>query len=169
MYSWFFLAQFDIKVLRYAELSDFFLASLKEPFTWVLAVLALVVVLSDNATSRRAQSAKLPAFLRWYGSKRYRQVNYLVAGFLVIAFMWFLATLNAEEIREGGGDTFVVKLSDDSPPKRRVLLGTTVKYLFLFDRSSGQIEMHPHENVLTLTRNHAVADKQSSTPSAQEN
>ena len=36
VYSWTFLNAFGINVFRYAEMSDFLLASLKEPVTWVL-------------------------------------------------------------------------------------------------------------------------------------
>ena len=44
VYSWAFLRAFGINVFRYAEISDFLLASLKEPFTWFLAIFAVILV-----------------------------------------------------------------------------------------------------------------------------
>ncbi|MDH3908826.1 MAG: hypothetical protein OEU83_07330, partial [Gammaproteobacteria bacterium] len=39
-YSWAYLRRFGINVFNYAQISDFLLASLREPFTWVLVILA---------------------------------------------------------------------------------------------------------------------------------
>ncbi|MGI9225435.1 MAG: hypothetical protein ACR2QX_13205, partial [Woeseiaceae bacterium] len=52
-YSWAFLRRFGINVFNYAQISDFLLVSLKEPFTWGLVILAIVLVMLDNASSRR--------------------------------------------------------------------------------------------------------------------
>ena len=41
-WSWAFLRRFGIDVFDYAQISDFLLASLKEPFTWVLATYRLI-------------------------------------------------------------------------------------------------------------------------------
>ena len=43
-YSWAFLRHFGINVFNYAQISDFLLASLKEPFTWGWVAVALVLV-----------------------------------------------------------------------------------------------------------------------------
>ena len=50
-WSWAFLQSFGINVFNYSQISDFLLASLKEPFTWGLVVIAVLLVVSDNATS----------------------------------------------------------------------------------------------------------------------
>lgn len=42
-----------INFFNYAQISDFLLASLKEPFTWVYVALGILLVLGDNAISRR--------------------------------------------------------------------------------------------------------------------
>ena len=72
VFSWDFLRIFNINVFRYAEISDFLLASLKEPFTWLLAVVAVALVLFDNAMSRRVEARGPGRFFRWYGTSRYR-------------------------------------------------------------------------------------------------
>ena len=152
VYSWTFLRAFGINVFRYAELSDFFLASLKEPFTWVLAILAVTLVLFDNAMSRRVQAKGPGRFVRWYGSERYRQLNYLVSVLLVIFFLFVYATENERKIRDGEGEVVNVHLADGSPPKQQIMLGTTVKFVFLYDHVGERVDMHPHESILMITK-----------------
>ena len=45
-WSWAYLRVFGINVFNYAQVTDFLIASLKEPFTWVLVVLAILMVSS---------------------------------------------------------------------------------------------------------------------------
>ena len=152
VYSWAFLHAFGINVFRYAEISDFLLASLKEPFTWILAVLAVALVLFDNTMSRRVQARAPGRLIRWYGSERYRQINYLVLVFLVAFFLLTFATVNERNIRDGKAEAVHVFLTDGSPPKRLIMLGTTAKYVFLFDHVEERLDMHPHESILTITK-----------------
>lgn len=75
-YSWAFLRQFGINVFNYAQISDFLLASLKEPVTWALVLLAVVLVQLDNAASRRyGRRENRSRWLAWYGTPRYRSAN----------------------------------------------------------------------------------------------
>ena len=152
VYSWAFLRTFGINVFRYAEMSDFLLASLKEPFTWVLAVLAVTLVLFDNAMSRRVQARGPGRFVRWYGSDRYRHVNYLASVILVIFFLLAHASMNERNIRNGEGEVVGVHLADGSPPKQLIMLGTTIKYVFLYDHVDERVDMHPHESILMITK-----------------
>ena len=97
-YSWAFLRPFGINMLQYAEISDFLLASIKEPLTWVLALIAVVVIQLDNFMSSRVQSLKSGPYSRWYGSwygsDRYRQLNYLVFVLLAAAFLFSYAGIH---------------------------------------------------------------------------
>lgn len=152
VYSWAFLRAFGVNVLRYAEVSDFLLASLKEPFTWILAILIVVSVLSDNAMSRRVQARGPGRFTRWYGSDRYRQINYLLSLAVVIGLLFLFATENAKKIRDGDAEIVRVSLADGSSPKQLIMLGTTAKYVFLYDDLDGRVDMHPHESILTISK-----------------
>lgn len=151
VYSWAFLREFGIDVFLYAEISDFFLASLKEPFTWLVSILAVGLVLFDNGMSRRAQRRPPHRLLRWYGSEGYRRINYLVMVLLIGLFLFVLAVRQADEIRAGTGDTITLKLGDGSGPQRIVLLGTTGKFLFGYDRPAGLVRIHPHESIQTIS------------------
>ena len=54
-YSWAFLRRFGINVFNYAQISDFLLVSLKEPFTWALVILAIVLVMLTTMEPRMAE------------------------------------------------------------------------------------------------------------------
>ena len=87
-YAWAFLREFGINVFNYSQISDFLLASLKEPLTWALVVLAVGLVLLDNASSRRVERKGPSKWLRWYGSPRYRFINNFAAIYIVLTFIF---------------------------------------------------------------------------------
>lgn len=151
IHSWAYLRPFGINVLQYSEISDFLLASLKEPLTWLLAALAFVLVQLDNAMSRRVEAKGASRWTHWYGTAGYRQINNPVAVIMIVLFLWILADFQHQNVRDGGGELFEVVLADGSPPAERVLLGTTVQFVFLYDRQSERVFIHPNENVLTLS------------------
>jgi hypothetical protein len=152
VYSWAFLRAFGINVFRYAEISDFLLASLKEPFTWLLAILAVILIIFDNAMSLRIQRRGPSRFFRWYGSERYRQVNYLASAFLVVVLLLSYATVKERGIRDGEGEIVSVHLTDASPPKQLVMLGTTARFVFLYDPVAERVDIHPNESILMITK-----------------
>jgi hypothetical protein len=78
-YSWAYLRRFGINVFNYAQISDFLLASLKEPFTWVLVILAIFLVLLDNRSSHRVERKNPRKWIAWYASPRYRFINNFAA------------------------------------------------------------------------------------------
>ncbi len=152
VYSWAFFRKFNINVFRYADVSDFILASLKEPITWFLTILAIVLVTLDNAMSHRTQRRNPGRLFRWYGSERYRQINYLGSVVLIIVFLLTYASVKERDIRDGEGEIVSVYLTDASPAKQLVLLGTTGRFVFLFDHVSERVDIHPQENILTIEK-----------------
>lgn len=152
VYSWAFLRGFGINVFRYAEISDFLLASMKEPFTWFLAILAVMLVAFDNRMSLRVQRRGSSRLSRWYGSVPYRRINYLVAVLLVCVFLFSYATTKERGIREGEGELVSVQLIDASAPKQMVMLGTTARFVFLYDQATERVDIHPIGSILTITK-----------------
>lgn len=151
-YSWAFLRPFGINMLQYAEVSDFLLASIKEPLTWGLVLVSVLSIQLDNALSRRAQRRNKRGMFRWYGSDRYRQLNYPVFVLLVGAFLFAYADIKERQVRSGGVDRYEIQLADDSEPAQRILLGTTVNFIFLYDPESERVSIHPNESVLALSK-----------------
>ena len=152
IYSWAFLRAFGVNAFRYAEISDLLLASLKEPFTWFLTAFAVVLVLADNAMSRRVQAKNPGRKYKWYGSQRYRQLNYIGTVVIVFVFLLTYATLQERKVRKGEGDIVSVHLNDGSPPKKMTLLGTTGKFVFLFDPVDERVDIHPNESIQMISK-----------------
>ncbi len=152
VYSWTFLRAFGINVFRYAEISDFLLASLKAPFTWILTILAVILVAGDNTMSLRVQRRGPSRLFRWYGCEQYRRINYLVAVFLIVVFLFSYATTKERGIRDGEGEVVSVQLIDSSPPKQLVMLGTTARFVFLYDQVAEHVDIHPVGSILMMTK-----------------
>lgn len=149
-FSWDFLRRFGINVFYFAELSDFMLASLKEPYTWGLVLFAVLIVAGDNALSKWVAKKGPGRWLAWYASRKYRVMNYVVALVLCVVFIDAYASIKARDVHAGKGSMVTVALADGTPPGDYLLLGTTGRYLFLFQRKNGQVTIHPAESVLTI-------------------
>lgn len=150
-YSWAYLRYFSINVFNYAQLSDFLLASLKEPFTWVLVALATVLIMLDNASSRRAGRKNLSKWFSWYGSTRYRFVNNFVVVLMIAIFIFAYATTQARHTREGDAKQVDVIFADGDPAQASILLGTTGQFVFLFDTDAERVDIHPIESIHSIS------------------
>jgi len=150
-YSWAYLRRFGINVFNYAQISDFLLVSLKEPFTWGLVVLGLLMVSFDNAMSRRVQEKSPGKWLRWYASPRYRAVNDFAALFIILMFIYAFATVESRNMRDGDGKVVDVIFADNGAATSALLLGTTSQFVFLFDADSDHVDIHPIENIHSIS------------------
>lgn len=159
VFSWDFLRRFGINVFHYAEISDFLLASLKEPYTWGLVTIAVLLVAGDNALSRWVARRTSTHWLSWYTSPRYRALNYLVAVIICGIFIDAYAMWKAERAYAGEGETVTVTLVDGTAPREALLLGTTGRFLFLYYPASDRVDIHPHEVVLTIQKSKVSADE----------
>jgi hypothetical protein len=151
-FSWNFLRRFGINVFHYAEIGDFLLASLKEPYTWGLVIFALLLMAGDNALSQFVANKMQRRWLRWYASPLYRALNYLVAIVIVVVFINAHASSKARHLYAGGGDVLTITLADGAPPREAVLLDTTGRFLFLYYREDDRVDIHPHEAVLMIRK-----------------
>ncbi len=149
-YTWAYLRRFGINVFNYAQISDFLLASLKEPFTWALVIAALLVALGDNAMSRRVER-KGTRWFRWYASPRYRLINNFGALGIVLTYLYLFAIFQAQETRAGEGKVVDVVFADTDITVTSLLLGTTGQFVFLFDAESKDVDIHPIENIHSIS------------------
>jgi hypothetical protein len=150
-YSWAYLSQFGINIFNYAHISDFLLASLKEPHTWLLVALAIGLVLFDNAMSRRFGLKQRSKWIGWYGSPGYRKANNLGAIAIVLTFIFAFSVDKARNTRGGEGKTVQVTFADERPSVTSLLLGTTQQYIFLFDSTANGVDIHPIENIHSIS------------------
>jgi hypothetical protein len=150
-YSWAYLRRFGINVFNYAQLSDFLLASLKEPFIWTLVVFATVLIHLDNASSRRFERRGPSKWFGWYGSPRYRMANNVGAFFLILVFLYTFATLQVRETRGGNAKQVDVIFADGDAMQTSALLGTTGQFIFLYDADAERVNIHPIESIHSIS------------------
>jgi hypothetical protein len=148
-WSWAYLQHFGINVFNYAQVSDFLIASLKEPFTWALVALAVLLVSLDNAYSRRVERRSKSRWFRWYGSPRYRFINDFGSIAVIGVFIFTYASLEADNTRSGEGK--IVEVSVDGQVRSATLLGTTGQFVFLYDTLTERVDIHPIENIESIS------------------
>ncbi|MGB5687807.1 MAG: hypothetical protein WBM45_00935 [Woeseiaceae bacterium] len=146
-YSWAYLRRFGINVFNYAQISDFLLASLKEPSTWALVFLAVALVLIDNRWSARVERKQPGRRWAWYGSPRYRFINNFAALLMVLAFIFAYANRQANNTLDGDGKMVDVTFADSTEEHTYTLLGTTGQFVFLYDVEARRVHIHPFEAV----------------------
>jgi len=151
LYSWDYLRFFGINVFNYAQIGDFLLASLKEPFTWLIVIVSVILVAVDNAMSRKVEKTSHRRFLRWYGSGRYRLVNYVTAIVLIVVFIHGYALMQRNKVIDGESRVVSVQLSESMVTSEVVLLGTTGTFVFLYDPLLKEVRIHPHESIYSIS------------------
>ena len=151
-YSWAFLRQFGINVFNYAQISDFLLASLKEPFTWGLVIIAVTLAWLDGRSSLRyAKRENKSKWLAWYGSARYRFLGIFAVIALVAFYLYIFAWDQARDAREGDGKIVDVMFADSGAATTALLLGTTGQFVFLYDDTTERVDIHPIENIHSIS------------------
>ena len=151
LFSWEFLLRFGINVFNFAQIGDFLIASLREPMTWLLVVFAVLLVVLDNTMSRRWQRKERSAWTRWYGSPRYRFVNFLVAILMVTIFIDAYANYRAKQTFAGKGQIVQVQLVEQQTQRTAILLYSTSQFVFLFDAVTERVTIHPVENIESIS------------------
>jgi len=150
-YSWAYLRRFGINVFNYAQISDFLLASLKEPFTWALVLLAALLVLIDNKSSLRLERKGPSKWFAWYGSPRYRFVNNFAAVLMVLIFIFSFANKQANITQAGNGKFVDVMFVETEETRTAILLGTTGQFVFLYEAVAGRVIIHPIESIHSIS------------------
>ena len=156
VYSWALLQDFGINVFRYSDVSDFLLASLKEPLTWLLTLIVVASYVMDYFMSLRSErkgaGGRFSWYTKWYGTPRYRALNFLTIPPAVALCLYIFAEHQADKIRSGDGDIVSVYLTDETPPRQLTLLSTTARFAIFFDHENEQIDIHPNENILRIRK-----------------
>ena len=149
-FSWRYLRHFGIDFFDYAQISDFLLASLKEPITWTLVAGLLLAMFLDNWMSRAWGRKPRGRLTRWYGTPRYRRLNHLAFLGLVVLYMTIFADLKARDTLRGDYLKVTLRLAESGAVERRALLGTTSGYVFTFDPDASSAKVYPVEAIEAL-------------------
>jgi hypothetical protein len=151
LYSWDYLRLFGINVFNYAQIGDFLLASLKEPFTWLIVVASVFLVIVDNEMSRRVERKSKWRFLAWYGSGRYRMINIIASIAMIVFFTHFYAMSVRDSVLGGKTRLINVRLTESATDNQFVLLGTTGTFIFLYEPFQNEVSIHPHESIYSIS------------------
>ncbi|MDJ0940777.1 MAG: hypothetical protein QNJ00_13535 [Woeseiaceae bacterium] len=149
-FSWSYMQQFGVNVFLYAEISDFLLASLKDPIIWLIVLGTVVFWYADWRNSRNWGAKRRPRWLRWYGSPGYRRLGYPMTIIVVLLLLQFFAESKATTIYDGEGDRVELRLADSDRRRSVTLLGTTSKFIFLFDANTERVFIHPNESIAEI-------------------
>ena len=149
-FSWRYLRHFGIDFFDYAQVSDFLLASLKEPITWMLVLGLVLVMLLDNWMSLNWGRKPRGRLTRWYGTPRYRRLNYLAFLGLIVLYMTVFADRKARDTLRGDYLIVTLRLAESGIVEERALLGTTSGYVFTFDPAAASAKVYPVEAIEAL-------------------
>ncbi len=151
VFSWDYLRRFGINVFDYAQIGDFLLASLKEPATWALVAAAAALVIADNAFGRVWQRRERSRWMRWYGSYRYKMLNYVTAFVMVVIFISAYARHKANLTYAGSGKVIEYQLTNSNTRRSAIMLGTTAQFVFMFDATTQKVSVLPYESIRVIT------------------
>lgn len=150
-YSWSFMRQFGVNVFLYAEIGDFLLVSFKDPIIWAVVAVCAAAWSSDIWMSKRWGMRERPRGLRWYGTKTYRLWGYPVAFVMICTYLYVAADVKADRIRGGYGEIVNVSLAEADDVRTAVILDATSKFVFLYERDSQTVRVHPHEGIAEIS------------------
>jgi hypothetical protein len=78
-------------------------------------------------------------------------INNFAAVYMVLLFIYSFATLQARETREGDGKIVDVMFAESGAATTAILLGTTGQFVFLFDDRTERVDIHPIENIHSIS------------------
>ena len=176
MFSWALFSEFNVNIFNFTEVSDFLLAALREPMTFVMAGSALLVTwIIDWLTMHEARywNIKSPkskiakAYVKSQKLGRHPIARVFIFVLYSYLFISIYGSWKAKEIKAGKGQVIRVQLTEPVPDSRGenqsgngvviegTLLGSTNKYLFLYDPESRITSAMPEENIVRVLIDHA--------------
>lgn len=160
LFSHSLFSHFGVNFFNYAEVSDFLLAALREPMTFVLAGGAVLVTLLIHLISHFEQRwfAKHPPqsrIARAYqrsSSWAYSNVYVVLAVFVLYSYLFLslYGEWKSEQVKNGDGRRVTVELADTTKFGNAILLGTSNKFVFIYDQAGDRVNIIPNENISRL-------------------
>ena len=161
-YSANFYSEFDIAILKLANISDILTIGLSEPAAIItFAGGLLVAIFTDYVAKIQSDSYnkwkdRPQSFRRWlsvaFYSPKYNRLNlvWLIAIFFLYGefFVSKYASLQADKIKAGRGDALFVQIADSAEPGQPfMLLGSTSNFLICYSLQKSAAVVLPMESV----------------------
>lgn len=169
LYHFLFFRRFGVNVLEFSEASDFLMVVVREPLTVALALLGVPFYLVYGAltTPLGRWSRRHFAALRSTPEKRRKMHERMrpwwplmqgsFIGIYAILFVMSYSTWRAKQIRAGDFRKVSVEYKTDSPRpdgtlriEGQGLLGTTSRFVFLYDQADRRTEVVPLDAIARL-------------------
>jgi len=153
LYSYFFYQEFGINIIKFADLSDFLLASILEPLSIIIFVGIVIFYLLNFWFDIWCRKR-----FKWYGEfaekrlkSKYSDPILFISAIIILttAVVNILAVNNAKNIKSGIVDEFSVRLSDPGEHIQELplaLLGSSSRYAYFYDVSKSETIVIPVEN-----------------------
>jgi len=182
LYHFLFFRRFGVNVLEFSEASDFLMVVVRDPLTVALALLGVPFYLLYGALTMPLSrwSRRHFAALRSTPEKRRKMHERMrpwwplmqggFIGIYAILFVMVYSSWRAKQIRAGGFRKVAVEYKTDSPRPDGTLrleglglLGTTARFVFLYDQVNRRTEVVPLDAIARLvwdarTRRERAAD-----------
>ena len=168
-YSWAFYRNLGVNFLDFAETTDFVIAVIREPLPVLLVALSLPFYMFYGAAMVRGVRflrRVSPPVERWaqraeakpraaYSSAMVVTSQLLFIGVYALLFVMIYSRYQAGKIRAGDFRPVTVDfkadaLRDQGATWSGALVGTTTRFIFLYDRPSNRVEVVPLESVARL-------------------
>ncbi len=188
LYHFLLFRRFGVNVLEFSEASDFLMVVVRDPLTVALALLGIPFYLVYGAltTPLSRWGRRHFATLRSTPEKRRKLHESMrpwwplmqgaFIGIYAILFVMLYSTWRAKQIRAGDFRKVAVEYKTDSPrpdgslrDEGQGLLGTTARFVFLYDQANRRTEVVPLDAISRLvwdarTRRERAADAAPASP-----
>jgi hypothetical protein len=156
VYSYFFYAEFGIEILKYADLSDFLLASILEPLSIIVFLFWLLFYLLSFKLDYWARNRfnRYGKFVEKIMKPKYSDpVLFCVSVTLItVLFVKSLAIDNTEKIKSGDFDKYTVLLPNSINEQTIALLGTSSRFSYFYDVDSKEAIVLPLESIAYMIK-----------------
>ena len=154
LYSYYYYKEFGINIIKFADLSDFLLASVLEPQTLIL-FLGVIMLTIVNILLEAFLKKRFKSYSKFSTDKLKAKYTEPVAYILVITIITAtmtsaLASKNADKIKSGNFDEYQVRIADPGTliaDQSLALLGSTSRYIYFYHTKNSEALVIPVENV----------------------
>lgn len=184
VFHYLLLKRFGFNVLEFSETSDFLMVVAREPLTVALALLGVPFYMGymGATTSVTGWAKKKAAWMRSTPEKRRKMLDsmrrwriWIQLSFIAVwafAFVQYYSLWRSRQIRTGDFRPVTIHYKTDSPradgalsSEGLALLGTTARFVFLYDPAAKRSEVIPLDSIARLvwdarTRKEREADNQ---------
>ena len=163
VYEFLFFQEFDLQIFDFADPSDFLLVAVRQPILLLFTLLSLLTLqrASRNHARRLKRSEKYRRFHLWLRSRKWWRFFESASYVLILVGYFFTfcaiyAQQKAASIRNGNGRLVQIELNSEAGAAVKTasgdyaLLGTTTRYLILYNISTKRPEILPINNLARM-------------------